>query len=32
VEEMILLVFIKWLHFDNMAVKVVAQIVVILLN
>ena len=32
VEEMRLLVLIKWLHFDNMAVKVVAQIVVILLN
>ena len=32
VEELILLVFIKWLHFDNMAVKVVAQVVVILLN
>lgn len=32
VEELILLVFIKWLHFDSMAVKVVAQVVVILLN
>lgn len=32
VEEAILLVFIKWLHFDSMAVKVVAQVVVILLN
>lgn len=32
VEEAILLVFIKWLHFDGMAVKVVAQVIVILLN
>ena len=32
VEEIILLVFIKWLHFDSLAVKVVAQVVVILLN
>lgn len=32
VEEIILLVFIKWLHFDSLAVKVVAQAVVILLN
>lgn len=32
VEEAILLVFIKWLHFDSMAVKVAAQVVVIVLN
>lgn len=32
VEEAILLVFIKWLHLDSMAVKVAAQVVVILLN
>ena len=32
VEEIILLVFIKWLYFDSLAVKVVAQVVVILLN
>ena len=32
VEEIILLIFIKWLHFDSMIVKVVAQVVVILLN
>lgn len=32
VEEAILLVFVKWLHFDSMAVKVVAQVIVILLN
>lgn len=32
VEEAILLVFVKWLRFDSMAVKVVAQVVVILLN
>lgn len=31
-EEAILLVFVKWLHFDSMAVKVVAQVIVILLN
>ena len=32
VEEAILLVFVKLLHFDSMAVKVVAQVIVILLN
>lgn len=32
VEEIILLVFVKWLHFDSLAVKVVAQAVIILLN
>ncbi len=32
VEEGILLVFITWLGFDSMTVKVIAQIVVILLN
>lgn len=32
VEEVILLIFITWLSFNSMAVKVVAQIVVILLN
>lgn len=32
VEEAILLIFITWLSFNSMAVKVVAQVVVILLN
>ena len=32
IEEGILFVFIKWLHFDSMAVKVAAQIIVIVLN
>ena len=32
VEELLLLVFITWLGFNSMAVKVIAQIVVIILN
>ena len=32
VEELLLLVFITWLGFNSMAVKIVAQIVVIVLN
>ena len=32
VEEAILLIFITWLSFNSMVVKVIAQIVVILLN
>ena len=32
VEELLLLVFITWLGFNSMAVKIVAQIVVIILN
>ena len=31
-EEAILFVFIKWFHLDSMAVKIVAQVIVILLN
>lgn len=32
IEELILLVFITWLHFNSMAVKITAEIVVIVLN
>ena len=32
VEELILLVFVTWLRFDDVVVKVVAQVVVIVLN
>lgn len=32
IEEVILLVFITWLHFNSMGVKTAAQIIVILLN
>ena len=32
VEEAILAIFITWLHFNSMAVKLVAQVVVIVLN
>ena len=32
VEELLLLVFITWLGFNSMAVKIVAQVVVIVLN
>ena len=32
VEELLLLVFITWLGFNSMAVKIAAQIVVIVLN
>lgn len=32
IEEVILLVFITWLGFDSMVVKIVAQVIVILLN
>lgn len=32
VEELIILIFITWLHFNSMAVKILAQIVVIVLN
>jgi len=32
VEEIILAVFITWLHFNSMLIKIVAQVVVILLN
>ena len=32
VEELILLVFVTWLRFDGVAVKIVAQVVVIVLN
>ena len=32
IEEALLLVFITWLHFDSMVVKVAAQVVVLILN
>ena len=32
VEELLILLFITWLHFNSMAVKVSAQIVVLILN
>ena len=32
VEELILLVFITWLHFNSLAVKIAAQVVVVILN
>ena len=32
IEELLLLVFITWLQFDSMAVKIAAQIVVLILN
>ncbi len=32
VEELLILVFITWLHFNSMAVKISAQIVVLILN
>lgn len=32
VEEVILLVFVTWMQFDSMVVKIVAQVVVIVLN
>lgn len=32
IEEMILLVFITWLDFPSMVIKVIAQVVVIVLN
>ncbi len=32
IEELLLLIFITWLHFDSMLVKIAAQIVVLILN
>lgn len=32
IEEIILLVFITWLGFNSMVVKVIAQVIVIVLN
>ena len=32
IEEVILLVFITWLHFPSMVIKIIAQVVVIVLN
>lgn len=32
IEEAILLVFITWLGFDSMVIKIIAQVVVIVLN
>lgn len=32
VEEVLLLIFITWLHFDSMLIKVLAQVVVLVLN
>ncbi len=31
-EELLLLIFITWLHFDSMVVKIAAQVVVLILN
>lgn len=32
IEEMIILVFITWLRFDSMLIKLIAQVIVIILN
>jgi len=32
IEELILLIFVTWLHFDGLVVKICAQVVVIVLN
>ena len=32
IEEIILLIFITWLGFNSMVVKVIAQVIVIVLN